>query len=329
LKLSEKAFITGAGGFIGSHLTELLIKSGYHVKALVHYNSESRWGALENIDQKLRESVEIVYGDVRDAHHINQLISGCDLVFHLAALIAIPYSYHAPLSYLDTNGTGTLNVTRSCLENDVRLLIHTSTSETFGTAQYEPIDERHPIVAQSPYTASKISGDKIVESFHLSFDLPVVTIRPFNTYGPRQSARAIIPTIISQILSGRKSIKLGSLTPEREFNFVKDIVRAFVAAVNKEKAIGKLINIGNGQKYSIGELAAIIMDRCECDLPIEQDQDRMRPEKSEVMRLVCDNRLAQEILDWKPEYDIYRGIDETIDWSRDNMSRFKADRYNI
>ncbi len=327
--LREKVLVTGAGGFIGSHLTEELVRSGCQVRAMVRYNSEGRWGCLELLSNEILKEIEVFPADIRDPHLVRKSIRGCDVVFHLAALIAIPYSYEAPASFVQTNAMGTLNITQACLDENVRCLVHTSTSETYGTAQYTPIDENHPMVAQSPYTASKIAADKIVESFFLSFGLQAVTVRPFNTFGPRQSARAVIPTIISQILAKTDVIKLGSTKPIREFNYVKDTVNGLISAAHCRKAIGMTINLGNGKTVSIGELVDIICRLCKIKVRVVKDSSRMRPQTSEVMKLCCDSRLAREILSWKPQYNLKKGLRETIDWVNTNIHRYKPHIYNL
>jgi NAD dependent epimerase/dehydratase len=327
--LKAKVMVTGAGGFIGSHLTEALVQSGCHVRAMVRYNSEGRWGCLEMLSKEVLKELEVCPADIRDPHLVRKAVHGCDAVFHLAALIAIPYSYHAPASFVETNAMGTLNIAQACLDENVRCLVHTSTSETYGTAQYVPIDENHPQVAQSPYSASKIAADRLVESFFLSFGLPAVTIRPFNTFGPRQSARAVIPTIISQLLAGNHTIKLGSTKPVREFNYVKDTVRGLIAAAACRKAIGKTLNLGSGKAVSIGELVGIISGLCNTKVKVVKDASRVRPEASEVMQLCCDSRQAHKILGWKPKYDLKRGLRETVDWMQLNIHRYKPEIYNL
>ena len=302
---------------------------GCQVRAMVRYNSENRWGCLELLSREVLKEIEVYPADIRDSRVVRKSINGCAVVFHLAALIAIPYSYEAPASFLETNAMGTLNIAQACLDENVRCLVHTSTSETYGTAQYVPIDENHPQVAQSPYSASKIAADRLVESFFLSFCLPAVTIRPFNTFGPRQSARAVIPTIISQLLTGNHTIKLGSTKPVREFNYVKDTVRGLIAAATCRKAIGKTLNLGSGKAVSIGELVGIISGLCNTKVKVVTDASRVRPQASEVMQLCCDSRKAHKILGWKPKYDLKKGLRETIDWMHSNMHRYKSDIYNL
>jgi NAD dependent epimerase/dehydratase len=328
--MSSNVLVTGAGGFIGSTITEELVRAGYRVRAMVRYNSENRWGLLETLPKTVLHEVEVFPGDIRDLHLVRKAVASCDIVFHLAALIAIPYSYQAPESFIQTNVAGTLNVAQACLDHGVSRLVHTSTSETYGTAQYTPIDEKHPLVAQSPYTASKIGADKIVEAFHRSFGLPAVTLRPFNTFGPRQSARAVIPTIISQILSGEGVVRLGSVKPIREFNYVKDTVRGFIsAATASPKAVGQTINLGNGNAVSIGDLLKLISDQCDVCVRVQKDPKRVRPAKSEVMELACDNRKAKRLLGWQPQYDLRSGLRETIEWMRMNLHRYKCELYNV
>jgi NAD dependent epimerase/dehydratase len=328
--MAPTVLVTGAGGFIGSTLAEEVVRAGYRVRAMVRYNSENRWGLLETIPKAVLDDIEVFPGDIRDPALVRKAVAGCDIVFHLAALIAIPYSYQAPESFVQTNVAGTLNVAQACLDHGVSRLVHTSTSETYGTAQYTPIDEKHPLVAQSPYTASKIGADKIVEAFYRSFGLPAVTLRPFNTFGPRQSARAVIPTIISQILSGERTLHLGSLKPIREFNYVRDTAGGFIAAANaSSRAIGQTINLGCGETISIGDLLKLISDQCQVRVRVKKDAQRVRPAKSEVMELACDNRKARRLLGWRPRYDIRAGLKETIEWMRVNLHRYKPGVYNV
>jgi NAD dependent epimerase/dehydratase len=325
----QKALITGADGFIGSHLTELLLEKGYKVRALAQYNSFNYWGWLEDIP--LNTNLEIVTGDVRDPHFCKEIVKGMDIVFHLAALIAIPYSYLAPDSYIDTNIKGTLNICQAARESGNVRVIHTSTSEVYGTALYVPIDEKHPKQPQSPYSASKIGADAIALSFYNSFGLPVTIARPFNTYGPRQSARAIIPTIITQIAFGIKEIKLGDLRPTRDFSFVKDTCNGFLAITGCEETIGKEINISSNVEISMADILNIIKDILQSDVQFLTDEQRNRPENSEVFRLWGDNRLIEELTDWKPEYDIRKGLEETVTWfiNEENFKKYKADSYNL
>ena len=326
---NKKILITGADGFIGSHLTEMLVRRGAKVKALSYYNSFNYWGWLEDLD--CLNDIEVLTGDVRDPHYCKHIIKGVDVVFHLAALIAIPYSYVAPDSYVDTNIKGTLNICQAALENGCERVIHTSTSEVYGTAQYVPIDEKHPLQPQSPYSASKIGADAMAKSFYNAFDLPLTIARPFNTYGPRQSARAIIPTIIMQLLSGKKEIKLGALSPTRDLNYVKDIVNGFVEISKSEKTIGKVVNIASNNEISMGQLAQELINQINPDATIITDNQRIRPEKSEVNRLLGDNSLIMSLTNWKPQHDLPFGLRETIDWFEhsDNLKKYKTNIYNI
>jgi len=329
MKLYKKALITGADGFIGSHLTELLAHEGFHVRALTQYNSFGSWGWLEDIDCKM--DIEILAGDVRDPHYCKYITKDVDVLFHLAALIAIPHSYIAPDSYVDTNVKGTFNICQAALENGVERVIHTSTSEVYGTAQYVPIDEKHPLQPQSPYSASKIGADAIAMSFFNAFELPVTIARPFNTYGPRQSARAVIPTIISQIASGKKQIKLGDVTPTRDFNYVTDTCRGFLELARCDKAIGETVNIGSNFEISIGETLNLIRELMNSDVEFITDEQRLRPEKSEVFRLWCDNTKLRELTGFEPHYSIRDGLKTTVDWFTrpENLAKYKADIYNV
>ncbi len=330
MKLENKnILITGADGFIGSHLTEMLVKAGGKVKALSQYNSFNNWGWLEDINCK--SDVEVLCGDVRDPHYMKHITKNIDVVFHLAALIAIPYSYVAPDSYIDTNIKGTLNVCQAALDNNVEKVLVTSTSEVYGTAQYIPIDEKHPLQPQSPYSATKISADAIAESFYRTFDLPVTTVRPFNTYGPRQSARAVIPTIITQIANGKKEIKLGDISPTRDFNYVLDTCRGFMMLAESEKTIGEIINIGSNFEISVGDTLNLIKKIMKSDVEFITDEQRLRPVKSEVNRLWCDNSKIKELVGFAPEYSIEKGLEETINWftNSDNLKKYKADIYNV
>lgn len=330
-----KVLVTGADGFIGSHLTEELVKQGFDVRAFVMYNSFNSWGWLDHAPKAIMDEVEVFSGDVRDPHGVKTAMRGCDVVLHLAALIAIPYSYHSPDTYIDTNIKGTLNILQAARELNIGKVIHTSTSEVYGTARYVPIDENHPLQGQSPYSASKIGADQLAMSFHYSFGTPVSIIRPFNTYGPRQSARAVIPTIITQIASGASTIKIGSTSPTRDFNYVVDTVRGFIAAVRSDNGIGEVINIGSNYEVSIGDTIRLIAEIMEADIAIETDPARVRPEKSEVERLWADNSKAKRLLGWEPEYGglegFRKGLAFTIRWFTDlaNLSRYKSDRYNI
>lgn len=325
----KTALVTGADGFIGSHLTELLVREGFKVKALSQYNSFNYWGWLEDVD--CIADIEILNGDIRDPFYCKQITKGADLVFHLAALIAIPYSYVAPDSYVDTNVKGTLHICQAALENEVERVIHTSTSEVYGTARYVPIDEEHPLQPQSPYSASKIAADAMAMSYHNAFGLPLTIARPFNTYGPRQSARAVIPTIISQIASGKKQIKLGDVTPTRDFNYVADTCRAFLALARCERAIGDTVNIGSNYEISVGDTLNLIRELMNSSVEFVTDDQRMRPEKSEVFRLWCDNSKIRELAGFEPHYSIRDGLQATIDWFTcpENLSKYKVDIYNV
>lgn len=321
--------VTGAGGFIGSHLVEMLVSKGDSVRAMVRYNSKNSWGWLESLPSECLKSINILSSDIRDPFAVSEAVKGVDVVYHLAALIGIPYSYVAPSSYVDTNLNGTLNVLQACLDHGKIRVIHTSTSETYGTAQYTPMDETHPLVGQSPYSASKIAADKMAQAYHLSFGLPVTTIRPFNTYGPRQSARAVIPTIVSQALSGVKEIKLGSLSPVRDLTFVEDTAKGFVAAAFSNNTIGKTLNLGQGSGISIGELAKTILSECDVDKKIVHDQKRIRPDASEVLELISDNSEMLKLTGWKPDIILSEGIRNTVEWMKENIHHFKAAVYNI
>ncbi len=324
----KKVLVTGADGFIGSHLTETLVKKGYQVRAFVFYNSFGTWGWLDTLPASVMSQVEIFQGDVRDPNGVYEAMVGCDAVFHLAALIAIPFSYHSPDTYVDTNIKGTLNVLQAARKLGTRVLV-TSTSEVYGTALYVPIDEKHPYQGQSPYSATKIGADRLAESFYRSFDLPVTIVRPFNTYGPRQSARAVIPTIITQLLSGKEEIKLGSLTPTRDFNYVKDTANGFIAIYESEKTIGEEINIATQKEISIGELAQELVRQINPNATIICDEQRLRPEKSEVNRLLGCNEKIKKLTDWTPQFTFEQGLKETIDFLRANMDKYKADIYNL
>lgn len=328
---NKKILVTGADGFIGSHLVEELVKNGYSVKAFVMYNSFNSWGWLDTLHKDILDKVEVIAGDIRDSNFVNIAMKGIDVVFHLAAMITIPFSYQAPENYIDTNIKGTLNVLLAAKNNNVERVLTTSTSEVYGTAEYTPIDEKHPLNAQSPYSASKIGADKIAESFYKSFDTPVTIVRPFNTYGPRQSARAIIPTIITQLLNGNKEIKLGDLNPTRDLVFVKDTVMGFIKIAESVRTIGKEINIATGTDISIGDLAKKIISLISPDAQIVTDKQRIRPKKSEVMRLLGSNDRLREITGWVPEYSLKRGLKETIEWYREkkNLNMFKSRAYNI
>lgn len=332
---SKKVLVTGADGFIGSHLTEHLVKLGADVRAFVFYNSFNSWGWLDESDDATKRAIEIFAGDVRDPHGVRTAMRECDVVFHLAALIAIPYSYHSPDAYVDTNVKGTLNVVQAARDLGIDRVVHTSTSEVYGTAQFVPITEDHPLQGQSPYSATKIGADQLAMSFFSSFATPVTIIRPFNTYGPRQSARAVIPTIITQIASGAKTIKLGATAPTRDFNYVRDTVRGFVAVAECDKAVGQVVNIGSNYEISIGDTAKLIAQEMKRDVEFVLDEQRLRPADSEVERLWADNSRARDLAGWAPEYagrdGFRRGLSETIAWFCDpaNLRRYKAERYNI
>jgi len=325
----KKVLVTGADGFIGSHLVEELVKKGYSVKAFVLYNSFNTWGWLDTLPKDVMKGIEVFTGDVRDPNGVRTAMQGMDAVFHLAALIAIPFSYHSPDSYIDTNIKGTLNVLQAARDLETERVLVTSTSEVYGTAQYVPIDEKHPFQGQSPYSATKIGADRLAESFYRSFDLPVSIVRPFNTFGPRQSARAVIPTIISQLLAGKTEIKLGSLTPTRDFNYVKDTVAGFIAISESDKTIGQEINIATQQEISIGDLAKEIILQINPEAKIICDEQRLRPEKSEVNRLLGSNAKIKRLTDWKQGYTFEEGIAETIAWIREHMDVYKPDIYNV
>lgn len=325
----KKVLVTGAEGFIGSHLTEKLVQLGADVTALVQYNSFNNWGWIDTFDKEVLNSIKVETGDIRELDGMNRIIKGQEVVFHLAALIAIPYSYLSPMAYVRTNVEGTTNVLEACRSHDVQKIIHTSTSETYGTALYVPIDEKHPMQGQSPYSASKIGADKMAESFYRSFNMPIATLRPFNTYGPRQSARAVIPTIISQILAGKNEIKLGSLSPTRDFNFVKDTAEAFIKVAESDRTIGEVINAGSNYEITIGDTVKKIIDIIGKDVKIICDEERIRPEKSEVNRLWADNTKIKELTDWTPKYSIDEGLAETVAWIKENMKHYKPDIYNV
>ena len=330
-----KILVTGADGFIGSHLTEMLVRRGYDVRAFVLYNSFNSWGWLDHSSNDVLKNVEVFSGDVRDPYGVKKAMQGCDAVLHLAALITIPYSYHSPDTYVDTNIRGTLNILQAARELGVSKVIHTSTSEVYGTAQFVPITEEHPLRGQSPYAATKIGADQLAMSFFLSFGTPVSIVRPFNTYGPRQSARAVIPTIIIQLAAGNKRLKLGSLHPTRDFNYVEDTARGFIAALESDQCIGEIINIGSNFEISIEDTARLIIEIMGYNAEIETDNDRLRPEKSEVERLWADNSKAKDLIGWEPLYGarngLRRGLSKTIDWfaEPDNLKHFKAQVYNL
>jgi dTDP-glucose 4,6-dehydratase len=333
--MGRRILVTGADGFIGSHLTEALIRAGFDVKAFVLYNSFNNWGWLDHCAADVRGQFEVFAGDIRDPYGVRAAMAGCDAVLHLAALIAIPYSYHSPETYVETNVKGTLNVVQAARDLDISKVVHTSTSEVYGTARFVPITEAHPLQGQSPYSASKIGADQIAQSFHLSFGTPVVTLRPFNTYGPRQSARAVIPTIIVQIASGQRRIKLGAVHPTRDFNFVVDTADGFIKALESDTAVGEVINLGSNFEISIGDTTRAIAELMNAEIEIVTDEQRLRPDKSEVERLWADNTKARELLGWMPKYGglegFRRGLTETVEWFTDssNLRRFKANQYNI
>ncbi|MCG3771119.1 MAG: dTDP-glucose 4,6-dehydratase [Nitrosomonadaceae bacterium] len=330
-----KILITGADGFIGSHLTEALVRQGHDVRAFVLYNSFNSWGWLDHCAQDVHGKFEVFSGDIRDPNGVRTAMKGCDIVLHLAALIAIPYSYHSPDTYIDTNIKGTLNIVQAARDLGVTKVVHTSTSEVYGTARFVPITEDHPLQGQSPYSASKIGADQIAMSFFTSFGTPVTLLRPFNTYGPRQSARAVIPTIITQIVHGKRQIKLGAVDPTRDFSYVSDTVAGFIAAMNSEQGVGEVVNLGSNFEISIGDTARLIAETMNAEIEIVTDQARLRPENSEVERLWADNAKAKQLFGWQPVYagcdGFKRGLAETIEWFKtpSNLMRYKADLYNI
>ena len=331
----KKILVTGADGFIGSHLTEALVAQGHDVRAFVYYNSFNSWGWLDEADDHVKQSLDVFAGDIRDPHGVRTAMKGCDVVLHLAALIAIPYSYHSPDTYVDTNVKGTLNVVQAARELGVERVVHTSTSEVYGTARFVPITEEHPLQGQSPYSASKIGADQMALSFFASFETPVSVIRPFNTYGPRQSARAVIPTIITQIAAGARTLKLGAMHPTRDFNHVRDTVRGFMAIAECDAAVGQVVNIGSNYEVSIGDTARMIAEVMGCEVEFTCDEQRLRPAGSEVERLWADNSRALALAGWAPEYagtdGLRRGLAETVEWfsNPDNLRRYKAGLYNI
>lgn len=325
----EKVLVTGADGFIGSHLTEQLVKAGYSVRAFVYYNSFGKCGWLDTLPKDVQKEIEFFSGDIRDPNGVREAVQDVKGIFHLAALIAIPFSYHSPDSYVDTNIKGTLNVLQAARTAEVNKVLVTSTSEVYGTAQYVPIDEKHPFQGQSPYSATKIGADRLAESFYRSFGLPVSIVRPFNTYGPRQSARAVIPTIIGQLLSGKTQIKLGALSPTRDFNYVLDTVNGFMEIYRSKKTVGEEINIASMMEISIGSLAEEIISQINPSATIICEEERLRPEKSEVNRLLGNNQKIRQLTDWKPRYNLQQGISETITWMSQNLKDYKTDIYNI
>lgn len=330
-----KILVTGADGFIGSHLTEYLVRNQYEVRAFVWYNSFNTWGWLDHCSQDVKGNFEVFPGDIRDPNGVRQAVKDCDAIIHLAALIAIPYSYHSPDTYVDTNIKGTLNILQAARDNPIQKIVHTSTSEVYGSARFVPMTEDHPLSGQSPYAATKIAADQLAYSFHASFNLPVVTIRPFNTYGPRQSARAVIPAIITQIAKGQRQVRLGSVVPTRDFNYVKDTIRGFTSALQSDKGIGETVNIGSNFEVSIAETVNIIADIMGVDIEIIQEDLRLRPEKSEVDRLWADNTKAQTLLNWLPQYGgingFRKGLEETIAWFEEprNLLAYKTDIFNL
>ena len=323
--------VTGADGFIGSHLVEKLLDEGYNVRAFVYYNSFNSWGWLDTLDKNKLRKIEIFSGDIRDPNGVKEAMKGIDIVFHLAALIAIPFSYHSPDSYVDTNIKGTLNVLQAARDLKTKRVLITSTSEVYGTAKYVPIDENHPYQGQSPYSATKIGADRLAESFYRSFNMPITIVRPFNTYGPRQSSRAVIPTIITQLLNGETEIKLGALTPTRDFNYVKDTVKGFIEIAKSENTIGEEINIATCSEISIGELALEIINQINPKAKIICDEERLRPDKSEVNRLLGCNKKIKKLTNWSPKYSFEEGIKETIEWFKNEevLKKYKSDIYNI
>ncbi len=331
----RKVLVTGADGFIGSHLTELLVRQGHAVRAFVYYNAFNSWGWLDHVPAEIKTELDVFSGDVRDPFGVKTAMQGCGAVLHLAALIGIPYSYHSPATYVETNITGTLNVLQAARDAGIAKVVQTSTSEVYGTAQFVPITEGHPRCGQSPYAATKIGADELALSFFRSFETPVTVLRPFNTYGPRQSARAVIPTLITQMLAGKRQVKLGAIEPTRDFNFVADVARAFVAALESDAALGEVVNVGSNFEISIGDTARMIAEAVGADVEIVTDAQRLRPAASEVERLWADNAKARDLLGWSPEYagldGFRRGIAETVAWFRDpaNLAKYKPDEYNI
>ena len=333
--MQKAILVTGADGFIGSHLTETLVRQGHNVRAFVLYNSFYSWGWLDHCSLDVKSKFEVFAGDIRDPHGIKEAMKGCETVLHLAALIAIPYSYHSPDTYVDTNIKGTLNVLQAARELGVKRVVHTSTSEVYGTAHFVPITEKHPLQGQSPYSATKIAADQLAYSFYSSFDLPVVIARPFNTYGPRQSARAVIPTIITQIANGHRQIKLGAVSPTRDFNYVQDTVAGFISAMNSDQGLGEVVNFGSNFEISIGDTVQMIAEVMKADIEIITDENRLRPENSEVERLWADNTKAKELFGWQPRYGgregFKRGLAETAEWFMNptNLAGYKSDIYNL
>lgn len=327
--MNKKILLTGAGGFIGSHLLEALVAKGYSVRAFVHYNSFNRWGWIDFLDKGVKDNIEVITGDICDPHGVKSAAKGCDIIFHLAALIGIPYSYVSPQSYLETNIQGTLNILQTARESGVGKVLHTSTSEVYGTAQFVPITETHPINPQSPYAATKASADFLALSYFRSFNVPVTVVRPFNTFGPRQSARAVIPSIIVQVLSGRKKIKLGALSPRRDLTFVKDTAEGFIKAAESDKNLGEITNLGSNREISVGDLASTITGIIGKNIEIESDTNRIRPSKSEVERLLADNTKAEKLLRWKPNHTLEEGLKETIEFFISHSNLYKSEIYNV
>lgn len=327
----KKVLVTGADGFIGSHLTEELVRRGCDVRAFVYYNSFGSWGWLDDADAEIKKSLDIFAGDIRDPHGVKEAMKGCTVVMHLAALIGIPYSYHSPDTYVDTNIKGTLNILQAAREFGVEKVIHTSTSEVYGTAQYVPIDEKHPLQPQSPYSASKIGADAIAMSFYNAFNLPLTIARPFNTYGPRQSARAVIPTIVTQIAAGKKEIKLGDVSPTRDFNYVEDVCKGLIALAECNKAMGEVVNIGSNYEISIGGVLSLIKEIMSSNIEVAIDNERIRPKSSEVFRLWCDNTKIKLLTGFEPEYTIKEGLIKTVEWfsNPENLAKYKTDIYNV
>jgi len=328
---NKKVLVTGADGFIGSHLVEALLEHGCDVRAFVFYNSFNSWGWLDSLPGEQLQSLDVFAGDIRDPNGVAEAMKSCDVVFHLAALIAIPFSYHSPDSYVDTNIKGTLNVLQAARQLGTERVLITSTSEVYGTAQYVPIDEKHPFQGQSPYSATKIGADRLGESFYRSFETPVTIVRPFNTYGPRQSARAVIPTIITQLLLGKTELHLGDLTPTRDFNYVKDTAQGFIALAKADAAVGKEINIATGKEHTVGDVAKLLISALNPDARIITDEQRIRPKASEVFRLLGDNTLISSLTSWQPEYDLDAGLLDTVAWFKEpeNLARYKAWLYNV
>ena len=327
----KKVLVTGADGFIGSHLVEALLEVGCDIRAFVYYNSFNSWGWLDSLPAEILKDIGVFTGDIRDPNGVSEAMKGCEVVFHLAALIAIPFSYHSPDSYVDTNIKGTLNVLQAARSCNVERVLVTSTSEVYGTAQYAPIDEKHPLQGQSPYSATKIGADRLAESFYRSFETPVVIVRPFNTYGPRQSARAVIPTVITQLLSGQEELRLGSLTPTRDFNHVKDTASGFVALAEADNAVGQEVNIASGVEHTIGDVARFLVSTLNPKARIVTEKERLRPDASEVFRLIGDNTKIKSITNWQPQFDLNSGLMNTIEWFKqaENLARYKSWLYNI